>query len=151
MQREAVVVGRSGTPFQMPIEHGKVREFVAAVEDKSVAPGDPHAVIPPTFLASAVWWEQDGSNPLQAAGLDSSRMLHVEQEFVFHGPPPSIGSILTGQSRIADVFEKQGKRSGNMTFVSVVTEFRDSEGHLVAEGTWTEAEIARPATHSEGS
>jgi hypothetical protein len=73
-------------------------------------------------------------------------MLHVEQEYVFHGPPPQVGVVLTGTSRIAATWEREGRRGGNMMFASVTTEFRDEAGRLVAEGTWTEANISRAAT-----
>jgi hydroxyacyl-ACP dehydratase HTD2-like protein with hotdog domain len=142
MDRDAVVIGKTGTAFDLPIERGKLREFIRAVGETSVNPDEPEAVIPPTFLATAMWWEHDDSNPLRAANLDMERMLHVEQEFVFHGGPPAVGAVLTGQSRIAKTWEKHGKRSGDMTFVSVTTEFRNEAGEVVAEGTWTEAHIS---------
>ena len=146
MNRDAVEIGKHGTPFELPIERGKLREFVRAVSDASIDPERSDAVTPPTFLATSMWWEHPDSNPLLAAGLDSSRMLHVEQEYVFHGPPPAVGTTLTGDTRISAMWGKQGRRSGAMTFVSVTTEFRDAAGQLVAESIWTEAQIARAAT-----
>ncbi|MBN9619318.1 MAG: MaoC family dehydratase N-terminal domain-containing protein [Actinobacteria bacterium] len=146
-----MVIGQRGRPFQLPVEHGKVREFVRAVEENAIDPDAEHAVIPPTFLATAMWWEHPDSNPLLAADLDPARMLHVEQEYVFHGPPPEVGTVLTGQMYIAKTWDKQGKRGGDMTFVSVTTEYRDESGALVAESIWTEASISRAATESGAS
>jgi hypothetical protein len=50
---------------------------------------------------------------------------------------------LTGTARIDQVFDKKGKR-GPMTFVVLVTEYRDEDGTLVAESrlTGVEAEAA---------
>jgi hypothetical protein len=146
MDRDAVEVGKTGRPYVLPVERGKLREFIRAVGETSIDGDDPDAVVPPTFLATAMWWEHPDSNPLLAANLDPARMLHVEQEYVFHGAPPQVGTVLTGTSRIAAMWEREGRRGGNMTFVSVTTEFRDESGQLVAEGIWTEANISRAAT-----
>jgi hydroxyacyl-ACP dehydratase HTD2-like protein with hotdog domain len=71
------------------------------------------------------------------------RVLHGGQEFIFHGPPPRAGTKLTAQTRIEDIYEKEGKRGGTMTFVVGVTEFRDEQGNLVAESRGTTIETGR--------
>jgi hypothetical protein len=76
--------------------------------------------------------------------MDQRRGLHAEQEYVFHGPPPAAGTRLTGQSRVAEIYQKDGRRGGTMTFVVLVTEFRDESGRLVAEARMTGVETARP-------
>ena len=48
---------------------------------------------------------------------------------VFPGPPPAAGAELTAQTRVAEIYEKEGKRGGTMTFVVTVTEFRDAKRH----------------------
>jgi hypothetical protein len=63
---------------------------------------------------------------------------------VFHGPPPAEGARLICRSRIAEIYEKQGKR-GTLTFVVMVTELRDAaSGALVAEARMTGVEKERP-------
>jgi hydroxyacyl-ACP dehydratase HTD2-like protein with hotdog domain len=74
--------------------------------------------------------------------MDPSRGLHAEQEFVFHGPPPRAGDRLVGTSRIAEIYEKTGRKGGTMTFVVMVTEFRDPDGRLVAESRLTGVETS---------
>jgi hypothetical protein len=74
--------------------------------------------------------------------MDPARGLHAEQEFVFHGPPPRAGDRLVGTSRITEVYDKQGKRGGTMTFVVMVTEFHDAAGRLVAESRLTGVETS---------
>ena len=54
-----------------------------------------------------------GSNPWALVKMDQKRGMHAEQEYVFHGPPPRAGTRLTCQSRIAEVYEKEGRRGGN--------------------------------------
>jgi len=41
--------------------------------------------------------------------------------------------VLTAQSRIDRVYEKEGKRGGTMMLAEAVTEYRDETGRIVAE------------------
>jgi hypothetical protein len=103
----------------------------------------PEAVVPPTFLASAVQWAPDGVRI--GHGFDRRRLLHGEQEYRFTGAPPRAGQVLRARDRVADRYEKPGKRGGTMRFVVIVTEFRDEAGSLVAEARATYIETAVPA------
>ena len=142
-------IGATGAPFEMDVERGKIIEFARATRSSNPAyvSGD-RPVVPPTFLTTAgFFWET--ASPWSKVEMDNQRGLHAEQEFVFHGPPPRAGTRLSCQSRIEDVYEKEGRRGGTMTFVSMVTEFRDEAGTLVAESRMTGVETARPP--GEGS
>ena len=55
------------------------------------------------------------------------------------------------QTRVEEIYEKEGKRGGAMTFVVTVTEFRDATGTLVAEARSTAIETGKPATAKEGA
>lgn len=136
-------VGTRGRPFEMPVEYGKIREFALAMQSEAPAYQGPDAVVPPTFLTNATRWVPDGHQV--DVGFDRRRLLHGEQEYVFHGPPPRAGQVLTATQHIADRYEKAGKRGGTMRFAVVVTEFRDADGTLVAEGRSTLVETAKPA------
>ncbi|HEY2514209.1 MAG TPA: MaoC family dehydratase N-terminal domain-containing protein, partial [Polyangiaceae bacterium] len=105
-----------------------------------------HPPVPPTFLTTMFFWEHEvpGSNPWDQVKLDQTRGMHAEQEYVFHGPPPRAGTRLLCQSRIEDVYEKEGKRGGKLGFAVMVTEFRDETGKLVAEARMTGVETAKP-------
>jgi hypothetical protein len=81
-------------------------------------------------------------------GFEQSRTLHGDQEYLFHGPPPRAGAVLYATERLADRYEKAGRRGGIMRFAVVVTEFRDAAGTLVAESRMTLIETANPATAS---
>jgi hypothetical protein len=145
-----VPVGQSGAPFRMVVEEGKVREFATAT--KSSHPehhrdGDP--VSPVTFLMAARFWQTPESDAWGETERNYERILHGEQEFVFHGPPPRAGTELVGTQRIDKVYEKEGRRGGTMTFTEVVTEFRDTAGNLVAEVRATSIETSRPPTEGE--
>ena len=130
--------GQRGKPFRVVVEEGKVREFARAVKSSNPAYMDgPQATSPPTFLASSAFWQRPEHSPWGDTRLNWHRILHGEQEFVFHGPPPAAGTELTAEARIHRVYEKEGKRGGTMTFVETVTEFRDSSGEMVAEARST--------------
>ena len=140
-------IGAKGEPFEMVIERGKVREFARAVcsSHPSYVRAE-RATIPPTFLTTMFFWEREvaGSNPWDKVKLDQERGMHAEQEYVFHGPPPCAGMRLMCQSRIEDVYEKEGRRGGKLGFAVMVTEFRDESGRLVAEARMTGVETSRP-------
>jgi len=139
-------VGQVGAPFILPIEAGKVREFARATKSRNPAYRGDDAVSPATFLQVAAFWMEPDSNPWRGMKRDFQRILHGEQEFVFHGEPPRAGAVLTCQSRIDRTYEKEGKRGGTMSFIDTVTEFRDPSGRLVAESRSTTIETSRAVT-----
>ena len=53
------------------------------------------------------------------------------------------GTELTAESRIDRIYEKEGKRGGTMTFVELVTEYRDGSGAVVAEARSTIIETSQ--------
>ena len=140
------IEGHRGKTFRVVVEEGKVREFARAVKSSNpayVADG-PQSTSPVTFLASSAFWQGSEHSPWGDAKLNWERILHGEQEFVFPGPPPAAGTELTAEARIDRVYEKQGKRGGTMTFVDVVTEYRDGSGTVVAESRGTIIETSQP-------
>jgi N-terminal half of MaoC dehydratase len=140
---DSAALGREGEPFTIEIERGKIREFARATRSSHPDYLDvPDPVAPPTFLTTTFFWANGDADPWQAVGMDQARGLHAEQEYVFHGPPPRAGTRLTGRSRITDIYTKQGRRGGTMTFAVMVTEFRDDTGRLVAEARMTGVETA---------
>jgi hypothetical protein len=140
----APLVGRTGAPFEVRVEHGKVVEFARAVGLDADAGEE--LVPPATFLTTARTWSGPGSDPWVGVDRNRSRILHGEQEYVFHGRCPRVGETLTATTSIVSVHEKTGRRGGTMRFAVTVTEFRDAEGHLVAEARSTGIETERAAT-----
>jgi hypothetical protein len=149
-------VGQAGTPYEISIERGKILEFADATHSTNPAYWqDPNPVVPPTFLTVQMFWSEWGQqlgstdpNPWHHVELDQQRGMHAEQEYIFHGPPPRAGTRLTAQSRIDEIYEKEGRKGGTMTFAVMVTEFRDETGRLVAEARLTGVETARPPEES---
>jgi hypothetical protein len=130
----------SGQPWEVVVERGKIAEFADAMLSEDPAYRGPDAIIPPTFLTSAARWAPPGVRV--NVGFDRKRLLHGEQEYTFHGELPGAGDVVTAQERIVDRFSKPGKRGGTMRFATVVTEYRDAAGTLVAEAKATFIETA---------
>ena len=116
------IVGKTGKPFSMPIEWGKVREFARAVRDPNPVYFDPELAkkecggvpIPVTFLQTSAFWQSAESMP-PLDMFDMRRILHGEQEFE-HFKPIRPGETYLCRSRVTDIYEKAG-RSGAMAFV----------------------------------
>jgi peroxisomal enoyl-CoA hydratase 2 len=83
-----------------------------------------------TFLQTSAFWTDETSSP-GFGGFDIRRILHGEQDFEFF-KPIYVGDTLTGVSKIADVFEKEGGRGGKMTFLVSETEYTNQKGEKVA-------------------
>jgi hypothetical protein len=140
---DQAAVGRTGEPFTMDVERGKIREFARATYSANPSYlDDERPVVPATFLTTTFFWQDPAASPWAAVGMDRRRGLHAEQEYVFHGPPPRAGTRLRCRSRVAEVYQKQGRRGGTLTFAVLVTEFRDESGRLVAESRMTGVETA---------
>lgn len=130
-------IGKSGAPIRMHIERGKIREFAKAIKDddplyfdEEYAKREADGIMPPvTFLQTMVLWD-DGGGRVRPP-LDLKRALHGEQEFELLRPIYA-GDVLTAISRIADVYEKPGRRGGTMTFLVTETEFTNQRGEAVA-------------------
>lgn len=143
------LVGRTGKPFEMVVEAGKLREFARATKSNDEAHYVEEPVAPATFLMTTPFWAGPESSAWGEGNLNLARLLHGEQEFVFHGPPPRAGTRLAAVARVERVYEKEGKRGGAMQFGVAVTEFRDvSTGELVAESRTTLIETSKSAAES---
>jgi hypothetical protein len=140
-------IGAEGTAFELCVERGKIREFArATLSSHPTYLRDAQPVSPPTFLTTMFFWEEHapGSNPWHLVRLDPKRGMHAEQEYVFYGPPPRAGTRLACQSRIENVYHKDGRRGGRLTFAVMVTEFRDATtGALVATARMTGVETEK--------
>jgi peroxisomal enoyl-CoA hydratase 2 len=131
------IAGKTYPPFEVTVDAGKLREFAEAVRDDQSDP----AVAPLTF-ARNFWWE--GFRVHQDLGFDWARVLHGEQEFEYTRPLRA-GERLTGTMVVKDVFTKEGRRGGSMTFAVIETTYRDESGEPVVIARRTLIETDRPA------
>jgi acyl dehydratase len=143
------LIGREFPPFEMPVERGKIREFALAVGDDNPLYSDPayasgtlgDILAPPTFTATKMFWRK-AEDLSELAGLDPHYRLHGEEEFEYFGPIRA-GDVLTCRSRIAESYEKPGKRGGQMTFIVMEYTFHNQRGEKVLVSRTT-------SIHTEG-
>jgi acyl dehydratase len=142
-------IGRSGKPATMRVEFGKIREFARAIKDDNPLYFDEaHAkreaggvMPPPTFTMTQAFWE--GPESRIELDLDLRRVLHGEQEFEYVKPVYA-GDVLTGQGRISAVEKRPGKRGGEMTLVTLETEYKNQKGEVCLYARSTIIETAKP-------
>jgi hypothetical protein len=127
------IVGTEMGGSWMLVERGKIREFAKAILDDNPAYDGDDPPVPPTFtMAMAHWPAPQGGQTasLSKIGLDLLRVLHGGQEYEYLGEIKE-GDKLSTRSRISDVYEKEGKRGGTLTFVTSETTFTNQRGEDV--------------------
>ena len=157
---------------QFPVEAGHIMLFARAVgdtnqiyHDADYAQGtEPGSVIaPPTFVqASAQFnpdyylrpkpgqpWFGSGKEPTGVARSEGGGGggLHAEQHYVYHRHPKP-GDVLTATVKPGKTWEKQGRRSGKLTFTESITEYRDQNGELVVTSRGVGVTTERPVDQS---
>lgn len=148
-------VGLKGPAYDVWIERGKIREFSYAME----APlpeflEGPTPVIPPMFLVSAPYtWgytlERPRGTVFSQINHDLTVSLHAEESFLFHGTPLRVGEKLSAQPSLERVWQKKGGSGGNLTFLTILNEYKDSTGSLRAEQRSTS--VTTEAAPGEGA
>jgi hypothetical protein len=133
------MVGRRGPKFDIVVERGKIREFAQATGSNHPEYLEPPApVSPPTFLTTVNFWQPPEANDLyRQLEIDVRRLLHGEQEFEFLHEPPTAGAVLHCQTEVEEIYEKEGRRGGVMTFVVMRSDFTDDDGAVVAQSRST--------------
>ncbi|MCP4334547.1 MAG: hypothetical protein GY785_17980 [Gammaproteobacteria bacterium] len=148
-------VGLTGPDYEMEIELGKIREFARAMNaplPEYIEGRNP--LIPATFLITAAYsWgyslERPRGTVFEQIDHDLSVPLHAEESFVFHTALPRAGDRLTCHASLEDVRRKQGSRGGELTFLTLLTEFHNDSGDLVAEERSTTVTTANSPDEDE--
>ena len=146
----------------MPIERGKIREYATATSAARPAYlDDPKAPVPPTFLATVVFWMPIGETlrspevlrACAGAGVapDLGSLLSLEQEYVYPGPPPHAGETLRTAEQLTDINVKRTRDGRTMVVVRFTVSFHDEHGDLRAACNYTSAYVQRPNTTGERS
>jgi hypothetical protein len=139
--------------FDLPIGEEKVKEFAVAVgaeflpvhHDTQAAQelGLPNFIAPPTFTVTQIFSvPRERRAEELGADLDYGRVLHGEQEFIYKRAPIA-GETLKGVMRIAKDFTKDGKRGGQMRFVTYETVYTDDEDKEVLTANYTLLETSK--------
>lgn len=158
------MIGTSVTTVEgLEVEAGKVEEFARAIRDNNPAHRKVEAAkrqgfeaipAPLTFTRTAYFPryrpEGVGMEFGMDLGLHWDRLVHGEHEYEFERPV-YVGDVLTGETTLVDVYEREGSRGGTMTFVVYETEYRDGDGELVVTERLTRIETGGEATRERGS
>lgn len=132
-------IGLTGPEYEMDIERGKIRDFARAMSAPLPEFIDaPRPLIPASFLITAAYsWgyslERPRATVFEQIDHDLSVPLHAEESFRFHADLPRAGDRLLCRASLENVWRKRGGRGGELTFLSMLTEFRNAVGELVAE------------------
>jgi acyl dehydratase len=132
------MIGRSLGVTRAEVEKGRLRFFAKVIGetdpvyfDEAAARQAGHRAlpVPPTFLICLEGEGRDLDEMMRALDLDLGRILHAEQEFLYHRMAYA-GDTLTFETRVANVFEKKG---GALQFVVNETRVTNQHGEHVAD------------------
>jgi acyl dehydratase len=134
------------------VEAGKVEEFARAITDGSPVYRDPAVArrrgldavpAPVTFTRTAEFPRYRTAEFVGKfgfdLGFDSQTTLHGSQSYEFTRPVV-VGDVLTGTATLLDVYQREGRRGGPMTFAVIHEVFEDQAGEPVVtvESTYIE-------------
>jgi acyl dehydratase len=132
------MTGTKLAEFEFPVERGKIKEFVNAIcdpnpvyRDREYArrKGFDDVLMPVTFPASFPHHLGSENFILEVSlklGMDPAKSVHGETEMFFQRPICA-GECLRAEMVVGEIYEKEGKRGGKMTFVEIEFKFYDAE------------------------
>lgn len=145
------------------IERGKVAEFAHSLRDENsifhnrkeaLKHGYEDIPAPLTFTRTAYFprYRPPGidENLGFDLGLREEDVLHGEQSYEFERPIVS-GDVLTGETTLVDIYQREGDRGGTMTFVVYETKYRDEDGELVLTERLTRIETDGEEVTDDGN
>jgi acyl dehydratase len=137
---DASAKGKTYPAYEYEVGREKIREYARAVgEDDPIYFDREHArragfreiPAPPMF---AVVYSAGSLTPAMVdpeVGINFAMLVHGGQEFVW-GEPVCAGDTITTETRIADIYEREG-----MAFYVLESLSRNQDGREVVRGTWT--------------
>ena len=131
------LVGLVVDEFSFRVEAGKVAEFAVAIKDPSPRYRDASAAAeegfdgipaPLTFTVVA-GHHRDAAAAVERLSLDIRRVVVGEVDWRY-ARTLVVGDRLHGRRTVTDVRRRSGGRGGEMTLVTLETEFRDRNGDV---------------------
>ncbi|MFQ5933521.1 MAG: MaoC family dehydratase N-terminal domain-containing protein [Dehalococcoidia bacterium] len=128
-------VGVESEPAEYLVEKGHIKRFAEAIDDpnplytdEAEARKTPYGgiIAPPTFTRAFFARGEDDS--LTAEGTDT-RVLDAGSEWEYHHPIKT-GDVIFATSKIADIYQKEG-RLGTMTFLVSEATYKNQLGQVV--------------------
>jgi acyl dehydratase len=131
MTLNAALVGKEYGEVTLEVERDRIVQFADAIGDVDPRYRTDHAIAPPTF-PTVLQIASGGQVVLDPElGLDYSRVVHGEQEYVSERPIRA-GDTLTVRPRIADIYAR-----GPNEFLVIELRMQDSEGNDIVTGRST--------------
>ena len=125
------LIGREYGPVEFDVERDRIVQFADAIGDDDERYRTDVPIAPPTF-PTVLQIATGGQIVLDPElGLDYSRVVHGEQEYVIERPLRA-GDHLVATPRIADIYSK-----GPNEFLVTETVIRDANGDVVVTGLST--------------
>jgi len=136
------MAGTKFAEFEFPVERGKIKEFANAICDPSPVyrdreyargKGFDDVLMPLTFPVSFMHHLDSENFVLEIAlklGMDPAKSVQGETEMLSQRPICA-GENLRGEIHVGNIYEKEGKRGGTMTFVEIDIKFFDAENKPV--------------------
>lgn len=138
-------IGRTAGPVVHEVDATGIRAFARAVgytdpiyydREEARRRGYRDIVAPFGYLGIPVYNPaRPPANPLRLPDLPVKRRLNGGTDLVYFGGVCA-GDVLTAMHRIKDIQERPG-RSGPMVFITLETEYKNQDGHLVARQEMT--------------
>ena len=135
-------IGRESEPFTVEVDKTAVRMFARAVGytdpvyyDEEYARSKSYRSLPcpPAFLGTLVY--RPGAAPrggyFGAFRTPFKRVLNGGTEVEYFDEDICAGDVLTGMTKIANIFEREGSM-GPMLFILTETTYRNQQGKVVA-------------------
>ena len=138
---EAMVGDSRQTVEGLRVAPGKVAEFARALRDDNPAHYDADAAAergfdavpaPLTFTRVSAF-PHNRPEGVEGPGFDLGLepvVIHGEQAYEFERPLVA-GDVLDGETTLAAVYQREGRRGGTMTFVEYETDYYDRDGARV--------------------
>ena len=157
---EAMVGDSKQTVEGLQVTAGKVAEFARAVRDDNPAHYDAEAAAdrgfdavpaPLTFTRVSAF-PHNRPEGVDGVGFDLGLepvIIHGEQAYEFERPLVA-GDVLDGETTLAEVYQREGRRGGTMTFVEYETAYYDQGGDLVVTDRSTAIETEESVGGDDG-
>lgn len=155
------MVGESKRTVEgLRVAPGKVAEFARAVRDDNPAHYDAttaaergfDAVPAPLTFTRVSAFPHNRPEGVEGTGFDLGLepvIIHGEQAYEFERPLVA-GDVLDGETTLADVYQREGRRGGTMTFVEYETAYYDQGGDLVVTDRSTAIETEESVGGDDG-
>jgi len=157
---EAMVGESRATVEGLRVAPGKIAEFARAVRDDNPAHYDAaaaadrgfDAVPAPLTFTRVSAFPHNRPEGVEGTGFDLGLepvVIHGEQAYEFERPLVA-GDVLDGETTLADVYQREGRRGGTMTFVEYETAYYDRDGDLVVTDRSTAIETEESVGGDDG-